>query len=233
MSKPIFIAGTDTGVGKTVASLFLLRFLYKAGHLPFYWKAIQTGCRTIHDTDSDARFVYENCPQLREKDYSESIGLCFKTPKAPRYAAWDEQSDIHVEDLLHKLAYICRMHSPVIVEGAGGLMVPITDNYLMADFAKEIDAQVLLIARAGLGTINHTLLSVEALRHRGVEPAGIVFCESREHDTPDAHAQENMEAVSIFSQIPVSGALPLVDSFATPPQKVWSIMERVTKRLVL
>ena len=89
-AKRYFVLGTDTGVGKTVLSLLLMRFCYQRGDRPFYIKPLQTGCRSPYDTDSDARFVYEHVEALKGKDPAESVIYCFKNPKAPYFAARDE-----------------------------------------------------------------------------------------------------------------------------------------------
>lgn len=231
MSGPIFITGTDTGVGKTVASLLLIQALQQKGHAPFYWKPLQTGCLTPDDAESDARFIYEHCAPFTGRSPAESIGFFFAAPKAPLYAARDEAGDIPVEILLRKLAILREEHAPLVVEGAGGLMVPITSNYTMIDFIRDAGAQILLVARAGLGTINHTLLSIEALQHRGMEPAGIVFLQTKEHITPDAMVEENMETISMFSQNFVSGVVPPLRDFQAPPKDTIDLFVSITTQL--
>src|SRR4030042_3873426 len=86
----IFVAGTDTGVGKTVLSLLLMQFFSARGDRPFYLKPLQTGCKDPLDRDSDAAFVYRHVASLKGKDPAESAIYCFRNPKAPYFAARDE-----------------------------------------------------------------------------------------------------------------------------------------------
>jgi dethiobiotin synthetase len=85
----------------------------------------------------------------------------------------------------------------------------------------------VLVARTGLGTINHTLLSLEVLRLRNIKPAGIVFVEARDEPTPAAMIQENMDAVSAFSGISVSGVVPHISDFHSPPPQALAVVERL------
>lgn len=232
MTEPnpsFFVVGTDTDVGKTVASLMLMRFLIRTGHTPYYWKPVQTGCLSPNDAGADASFVLKYCPELQQTA-AEATGACFNAPKAPFYAARDEQSSVEVEDLLHKLAYL-RKNNTLVVEAAGGLLVPFSRTHMLADMVQlavqRFGIKPILVARAGLGTINHTLLSIEALHHRGVQPAGIVFVNNKEHRTPQAMLQENMEAISTFSNYSVCGCIPHIEDFSNPPEEAIPLFERI------
>jgi len=103
-SSRLFVTGTDTGAGKTVLSLLMMRFFYEMGETPFYIKLIQTGCRDARDVESDARFIYENVPALRGKDPAASVPYCFKNPKAPWFASRDEGKSINLRVLVDAVA---------------------------------------------------------------------------------------------------------------------------------
>jgi dethiobiotin synthetase len=206
----LFVTGTDTGVGKTVVCMLLMQLLHEKGRNPFYIKAVQTGCRDVHDEESDARFIYRHVPALTEKDPSESVIHCFKNPKAPYFAARDEGARI---------------------EGAGGLFVPVNEETLMIDMIKMLNAKPIIVARAGLGTINHTLLSIEALRARGLNTAGIVLMDSGEIITPQEMIRENIEAVERFSGAKVAGVITRIEDFSTPErgcyQPLLAMLDRI------
>jgi dethiobiotin synthetase len=219
----IYVVGTDTGVGKTVLSLLLMQFFEACGYLPFYLKPLQTGCQDAYDQDSDAAFVYRHVTSLINQDPADSVIYCFRNPKAPFFAARDEGREIDLRHIDEIVAGRRHRHNPLILEAAGGLLVPVTEETLMVDIIKTSGARVLLAARAGLGTINHTLLSVEALRARDVEPAGIVFLDAV--GTHEDMTAENREAVQRCSGIAVAGVIGKVHDFDHPPEECFSILK--------
>ncbi len=219
----IYVVGTDTGVGKTVLSLLLMQFFLAQGRRPFYLKPLQTGCLDASDDASDAAFVYRHVASLRGRDPAESVVYCFRNPKAPFFAARDEGREIDLAHLQAVAAEKSRLHEPLILEAAGGLLVPVGQQTLMVDTIGFTGARVVLAARAGLGTINHTLLSVEALRARGLEPAGVVFLDAA-GTAPDLMA-ENMAAVEHCSGISVAGAIGWIDDFDHPPAEFFRPLE--------
>jgi dethiobiotin synthetase len=215
-SNRIFVTGTDTGVGKTVLSLLLMQFLYEKGENPFYLKLIQTGCISTMDSDSDAKFIYENVPSLRGKDPGSSVVQCFTNPKAPWFAARDDGRRVDLSAIRKTVEEKGLSHSTLILEGAGGLLVPVDESTLMIDLIEMLRARPLIAARAGLGTINHTILSIEALRARNLEPLGIVFLDSGDTGTQEDMLHENMEAVARFSGIAVAGVIRKIENFPDP-----------------
>ncbi|ABB39459.1 dethiobiotin synthase [Oleidesulfovibrio alaskensis G20] len=227
MPLHLFVTGTDTGAGKTVVSLLLLKVLHGRGHMPRYFKPLQTGCISPSDADSDARFIHNYHEPLRNIAPEHSTGLCFKSPKAPLYAARDEGRGIEAETVLRRLASLRREKAPLVAEGAGGLLVPVTPHATVIDIIEQSGMRPVLVARTGLGTINHTLLSLEVLRLRNIKPAGIVFVEARDEPTPAAMIQENMDAVSAFSGISVSGVVPHISDFHSPPRQALAVVERL------
>lgn len=160
--KNLVVTGTDTGVGKTVAAAMLTLVL---GGI--YWKPIQAGGE--HRTDTEAVAALTGLPAshfLRER-------YVLKAPLSPHLAAEAEGVEIDPEQLV--LPEAGPAGQWLIVEGAGGLMVPITRNLLQIDLFARWRAPVVLCARTTLGTINHCLLSIEALRRRDIPVLGIVF----------------------------------------------------------
>ena len=219
----IFVVGTDTGVGKTVLSLLLMQFFEARDYRPFYLKPLQTGCRDAYDQDSDAAFVYRHVPSLAKRDPADSIGSCFRNPKAPFFAARDEGREIDLMRLEEMVIRKRLLYSPLVLEAAGGLLVPVQKEKLLVDTIKTTGARILLAGRAGLGTINHTLLSIEALRSRGLEPAGIVFLDNQA--TPAEMIAENREAVQRYSGIAVAGVIGRIPDFDHPPEECFRALE--------
>jgi dethiobiotin synthetase len=159
MSIRIVVTGTDTGIGKTVFAAAL------AGALEaVYWKPIQSGLE--EETDSQAVLRLSGLPQ--DRILPEVYRL--KTPASPHLAA--ELDGVTIDPDRLALPSVQR---PLVVEGAGGLLVPLTRQLTYIDVMARWRAPVVLCARTMLGTINHTLLSVEALRTRGIPLLGVVF----------------------------------------------------------
>ncbi len=214
----IFITGTDTGIGKTVLSLLIMRLFYEIGKTPFYIKPAQTGCKDPYDNDSDAKFVYDNLPVLNGKDPAESVIYCFRNPKAPHFAARDEGRRIEIEKISNVIEKKRSMFSPIIIEGAGGVMAPLTKEMTMIDMINKVGANSIVAARAGLGTINHTCLTVEALEKRNIKIKGIIFIDST-GKTPFDMVQENIEAVETETGIKVAGVINKITDFFNPGEK--------------
>ena len=223
----IFVAGTDTGVGKTVLSLLLMQFFYANGCIPFYVKPIQTGCSDPYDKDSDAKFIYKHVGRLTKKDPADSIVYCFREPKAPYFASRNEGKTIELKAIQNALDKKSRIYSPVIIEAAGGLLVPVNENTLMIDLIKMTGAKPIIASRAELGTINHTLLTIEALHKRDIQPAGVVFIDAGEKPAPQDMISENIEAVESYSGIKVAGVISKIKNFSNPEKEYYQPIERI------
>ena len=165
LSRRLVVAGTDTGVGKTVISALLVRGLGAR-----YWKPIQAGLPPLSAEPSDSRRVQtlSSCPD--SAIVPEAYGL--QHPASPHWAAEQEGIVLERQRLWPPEE---EEHKALVVELAGGLMVPVTPHLLQIDVMAEWALPVVLVARAGLGTINHTLLSLEALRRRRIPVLGLVL----------------------------------------------------------
>lgn len=225
--KNIFVTGTDTNIGKTVLSLLIMQYCFKTGMRPFYLKPFQTGCNNALDSDSDARFIYSNISQLKERDPADSVIYCFKNPKAPLFAARDENISPDLNRINTILLEKNKSHKPVVIEGAGGLLVPVTENTSMIDLAQTFNAKTVLAARAGLGTINHTLLSLEAMKNRGISDPVVVFLNPKNDPVSDIMVKENCKAIEIFSAARVAGVISHIDDFSNPAPSCLKIIEKI------
>ena len=197
--RGLFVTGTDTGVGKTVVSGMLLRRY--ARDLPMrYWKPIQTGI----EQDDDTGTVTALAGRMVRSPLVAGVRL--PRPLSPHLSARLAGQAIDL-DALEAIANQQSADERFIVEGAGGVLVPITESALMADLIARLGLPAIVVARTTLGTINHTLLTVEALRARGLEVAGVVM-----NGSPNP---ENREAIATFGRVDVLGEIPplaLVDA---------------------
>ena len=157
--KKYFITGIGTSVGKTLVSAILVEAL-KAD----YWKPVQ--CGNLQFTDSDQ--VREMISNPQSIIYPETFR--FITAASPHYAAAIENCTIEIEQFI-----LPETSNHLIIEGAGGLLVPLNDKAFMIDLIKHLDAEVILVSQNYLGSINHTLLSIEAIQKRNIKIKGIIF----------------------------------------------------------
>ena len=227
----LFVVGTDTGVGKTVLALLLMQFFYNKGYSPFYLKPVQTGCKDANNFDSDAKFIYRNVEQLKDKEAADSIVYCFKNPKAPLFAARDDGKTIDLSVIEKTVVERAMSYSPLIIEGAGGVLVPVVGSTFMADLPVLVNARPVIVARAGLGTINHTLLTIEALVKRGLRPLGIVFMDAGKEETPPQMITENKLAVEEASSVRVTGVIGKITDFSKPPQDFYLPLAKMFNEL--
>ena len=170
-----FITGTDTGVGKTVIAGAIAAYMRSKGVSVGVMKPAETGCR-----ERSGELFPKDAAFLKKASGSDDMlgAICpyrFAEPLAPAIAAKLAGKDIDHRLILKIYRAIARGCDTVIVEGAGGLMVPLTGKYLYLDLAAEMGLPVVIVGRAGLGTINHTLLTLHAARERNVDIYGIIL----------------------------------------------------------
>lgn len=208
--KPgIFITGTDTGVGKTVVAAGLALLLKERGIKVGVMKPVATGCygpdsRLI---SSDAVFMFE----AAENEYPPlSSPSRYRHPLAPSVAAVMEKKEVNLAQI-HKAYWELQKHYDfIIVEGIGGMLVPLTKDYFVANLIREFHLPIVIVAKSGLGTINHTLLTVDAAVVRGFEIRGIIFNRLPTVNYSTAEIT-NPKVVHELTGLPVLGALPEVD----------------------
>lgn len=181
------VTGTDTGIGKTIFSAALAAAL--GG---FYWKPVQSGL----DEETDSQTVHRLGRLPPERIFPETYRL--RTPASPHLAARIDHVSIDTLKLTPPLT-----DAPFVIEGAGGLLVPLTETEVFADVFARWQIPVILCARTGLGTINHTLLSLEALRHRAIPVFGIAFIGDEQTET--------QRIIAAMGQVRILGRLPRLD----------------------
>ncbi|QRM56648.1 dethiobiotin synthase [Sinorhizobium sp. BG8] len=184
MRTAFVVTGTDTGIGKTLFSAALTDAL--SG---YYWKPVQSGLE--EETDSETVERLGRVPP--ERILPEAYRL--KTPASPHLAARIDSVTIEAESL-----DIPVTDAPLVIEGAGGLLVPLTERVLFADVFARWRAPVILCARTALGTINHTLLSLEALKSRAIPVFGVAFIGEERADTQ--HIIAALGGVRVLGRLP-------------------------------
>jgi len=202
LPKAVFITGTDTGVGKTAVTAALAALLREKGLVTGAIKPFQTG--TDLEGLSDAEFIYAFLG--RDCVLSEVSPCRLKVPLSPYRAAAVEGVDIPLRDIIeHTRDYISR-NDVTLVEGAGGLCVPVTESYMMADLAVDLAAPMVIVARPGLGTLNHTALSLEYARQRGARVLGVVI--NGFPGTADVASATNPAVLKDVFSVDILGVLP-------------------------
>ena len=166
----LFISGIGTDVGKTVVSAVLAEALHAD-----YWKPIQAGGLDCTDSMTVQSLISNPYSKIHPETY------LLQTPASPHYAAELENIDIDLD----KIQLPNTNNSAIVIEGAGGLLVPLNKNALIIDLIKQLNAQVVLVVRNYLGSINHSLLSIEVLKQQNIPIVGIVF-----NGNPTPHAEE-------------------------------------------
>jgi dethiobiotin synthetase len=200
--KGIFVTGTDTGVGKTVVAAGLVRLARKAGICAIAVKPIETGCQVRSGVlfPEDGAFLREAAE--RHLSLDECVPFRFSLPASPARAAAMEGRTLKILDVQEHVRALAEGADLTVVEGAGGLMVPIQDRLTMIDLAERLGYPTLLVGRTRLGTLNHTLLSVNALKERGMSIAGIVLsCSSP--DTGPEEAFTASDLARLVEDVPV------------------------------
>lgn len=197
----LFITGTGTGVGKTLVTAGLAGLLRSRGESVCVYKPIQTGAADCKRPDD-----LETVKQLAGVDITTFCSYCFPEPSAP-YAA-DKERIIRPRKLLEDFKRLQAEHDHVLVEGAGGVRVPIARHFEMLDLIRMLQLPVLVVAHPYLGTLNHTLLTVDALLRERLEVPGIVVSGMPEA-SDDVSTQSVMALLETFSPVPVLGVLPV------------------------
>ncbi len=202
--KGIFVTGTDTDVGKTVAAAALVRALDAD-----YWKPVQSGTADLPEGDAGTvAALAELTP-----DRIVPTVFAYRAPLSPDQAAAEEGAVLDLAAL--RLPLRAR---PVVVEGAGGLLVPLTATETMADLMARLALPVVVVARSGLGTINHTLLTLEALARRDLPCAGVILM-----GPPNPR---NRDAIIRFGGATILGELPHVSPLT--PAAIADLARRLT-----
>jgi len=196
LTSPIFITGIGTGIGKTIAAAIVTEALQAD-----YWKPIQAG----YEDGTDSNFIRQSLSNASSVVYPELYKL--KMAVSPHIAAREENTTINLSDIKNRLAAINTdpqfKRNGIVIEGAGGLMVPLNDREFVADLIKQLQTKVVLISRNYLGSINHSLLTAEVCRLYKLDVLGWIF-----NDQYLAYEDEIVH----WSGFPKIGSIPFSDN---------------------
>lgn len=174
-AKGLFVSGTDTGVGKTVIAAAMVRSALRRGLKVAVLKPVETGCERTSDGLMPADGLFLRAAAGLEVSIEQVVPVRYATPVSPMVAARIEGYQVELESIHSAYRRLAAMHDLVVVEGAGGLMVPISSGYFMIDLVRDLGLPLVLVAGTRLGTINHTLLSVRQAEAAGIPVVGVVL----------------------------------------------------------
>jgi len=217
--KGVWIAGTDTGIGKTHIAANLLAYIRTfIDAIPM--KPVQTGSENNRAPDLDCCLRHAHL-EPTDNEYSLMCPYLYKKACSPHLAASIENHEIAIDHITACAHTLWKNHDFLIIEGAGGLLVPINTHQTMLDLMKAIPLPVILVARGGLGTINHTLLSIKALQTAKLPIAGVILNDALPQED-DCIRQDNPSAISLFGNVNIIGNV----HFGVPPsgetyERIW------------
>jgi dethiobiotin synthetase len=222
----IFVTGTDTGVGKTVVSCALIAAFRKTGLRVGALKPIETGVGqdgpldaiALRDAAGSTEPLATICPQQ------------FALPAAPNAAAHAENREVDLAAIDAAYETLAKGRDLLVVEGAGGLLVPIRPDWTMAELARRLDLPLLVVARASLGTINHTALTLEVAASKGLPVLGVII--SHESGPISAADATNLTILKKFLGTQLIGEIPPLEPGESPPPDAIDI-DALTQRLCI
>ena len=240
----LFITGTDTDIGKTVLSALLLAEIRRRGINAAPMKPVQTGCLKQDTGHMDPASSIQCSPSLSVPDLDYSLALAsmkvtaedctcmspyrFEPACSPHLAAELAGEEIEIGQIMIAARALEARYDLILAEGAGGILVPLNPRETMLDLMHALKFPVLLAARPGLGTINHTLLSLRALRSDGLDIAGVVFAAATDTE-PGFIEKDNAAVIERFGKVPVLGAIPYCRNLAAPSPGFAELPEAVVK----
>ena len=216
--RGLFVTATDTGVGKTEVACALVAAARAAGLDAVGMKPAQSGGSPGEPTDADRL-------RAASGEVEPLEALCpysFAAPLAPAVAARAEGREVSFPRLVEVSRALAARHAAIVVEGAGGLLVPLTERETFADLAVALALPVVVVARAGLGTVNHTALTVEALRRRGLAVAAIVL--NRTAPAEDPSVPHNAAEIARLTGIAPCAMLPFLADIEARARALRSIL---------
>jgi len=232
MNKGIFITGTDTGVGKTYVAAGLIRAAKEKGLSVCPLKPVETGCGA-----RKGKLVPEDAVRLMKvSGVDEPLDLInpyrLKKPLAPAVASEIEGVVIERKRIISSYTRMRRKYDVTIVEGAGGIMVPVRGNYLFLHLIRELHIPLVIVARAGLGTINHTLLTIAAAMSEKLNVLGVVinYAVKKSKGLPE---KTNPAVIEKLGGVPLLGTVPyLKDSSSARRKEIFSeIMANILSQM--
>ena len=221
-----FIAGTDTGVGKTLIAGAIARALSLQGRRVGVMKPFESGCRRDGDSVVPADALFLRNMAGSQDDLALICPYAFERPLAPGIAARSEHVAINIETVQKIFNQLSAPYDIMLVEGAGGLMVPISEELLMIDVIGLLKLPLIIVARTALGTINHTLLTVREAQRAGIRVCGIIL--NKVSPEQDEAEDTNPEVIRKFSNVPLLGQVPYIPEVKRANPEFLSSLARAT-----
>ncbi|GAN33789.1 MAG: dethiobiotin synthase [Candidatus Brocadia sp. AMX2] len=206
MGRGYFITGTDTGVGKTIVAGGLAALYKNKGLDVGVMKPVATGCKRVNNNLISDDAVFLKCAAEVDDEYELINPVSLEQPLAPTVAARLSKTKIDKDKINTAFDSLCERHEYIIVEGIGGLLVPLDEYYFVVDMANEMELPLIVVCRPTLGTINHTLLTVSYARQHGLDVKGIVINESVEN-RDDVMKKTNAEEIKRLTDLPILGTI--------------------------
>ncbi|HAK38396.1 MAG TPA: dethiobiotin synthase [Nitrospina sp.] len=209
-SKGYFISGTDTGVGKTVVTACLLALYHKRSVDLGVMKPMETGIdpECSSEANSDAKFLL--AVSGNQDALEEVCPIRLQPPAAPLQAARMTGQTIAIDSILENFRKLQTRHDQILVEGVGGLMVPLKPDYFITDLIRDMDLPLIIVSRLTLGTLNHTLLTLKTAQSTGIEIAGVILNRSDNNPLNDVEkGQANL--IHELSGVPIIGECPFIN----------------------
>jgi dethiobiotin synthetase len=230
MPKGIYIVGTDTEVGKTVVSAGLMHLMLAQKYRSCYFKPVASGAIVVNGITEAIDAVFVRTASGFSEEPGNITPFVFKNEVAPYLAARLEQMPIDVGVIKDRFQHLKECYEWIIAEGAGGLAVPLNDEgYMQYDLIRELGFSCLLVANAGLGTINHTLLSVHFARSIGLKIKGIIINGS----TRSLLETDNAETITMLAGVPVVITIPALRGVDTEKCQIGNLKEVFEKSIVI
>ncbi|MDI6780933.1 MAG: dethiobiotin synthase [bacterium] len=229
LCSSVFITGTDTGVGKTLVAGGLAGAWKEEGYDVGVMKPVATGGILINGelTSHDLLFMQAALGSCLKDEQSLCMPYCLKTPAAPAIAAQVEGVEIIPENIHQAYDALAKRHELMIVEGIGGLLVPINWDYLVADLVMDLELPLLIVCSSRLGTINHTLLTIECARHRGIEVLGLIINMTSNSQCLTVAEQTVSEVLEKVTDVPVIDIIPWSSSIDVESGRIGNAVELV------
>jgi dethiobiotin synthetase len=206
-AKGFFVTGTDTDVGKTIITAALIKASGLLGFRTCGMKPIETGCLREGDMFIPSDGIFIKTIAHMEQTVDHISPCCFEEPLAPLSASEIEGTPVDFEKIRKECAALSQKYDVVVVEGIGGLLVPIRKDYFVVDLARDFGLPIIVVSRPGLGTINHTMLSVNYAIKEGLTVAGIIINYSRPPEGSPAE-NTNPDVIKKISPVPIIGIFP-------------------------
>jgi dethiobiotin synthetase len=222
--RGIFVVGTDTGVGKSVITGLLGKYLREKGLRVITQKWIQTGSRLSADINMHLKIM--GMSQKKIKDHLNLVcPYKFLLPASPHLAAKEAKQKIDIARIKQSFKLLSSKFDFVIVEGIGGALVPINQKYMVIDIARELSLPVLVVAHNKLGAINHTLMTIEAINNRKMKILGILF--NNQKREKKLILKDNPDIIKKITKQKIIGILPWEKSLVRLYRKFLPLAKRI------